>query len=122
MKFYYNGNLIRTSKNHHYTHAVINENEKALTCSATRQGCEQFIQRYINESLEGIENSKNAIKALNAGKKGYYIKYGRITYWHSFSEYGENTVEKCEEWIEHCKNRIEWIKANWKIVEIEERA
>lgn len=31
-KFYYNGKLIRTSENHHYTHAVFDGNGKLVGC------------------------------------------------------------------------------------------
>lgn len=44
MKFYYNGQLIRTSKTHHYTHACVEISEKGIRCigcSSTKQGAER---------------------------------------------------------------------------------
>ena len=48
MKFYYKGHLMRTSKNHHYTHAVIRHNEDGtitcMGCSSSKQGAEKMMQ------------------------------------------------------------------------------
>ena len=66
MRFYYNGQLVRTSKTHHYTHAILLDDGKAATCSTTRKGCEDWIARLVNESRRGIENAEAAIKALTA--------------------------------------------------------
>lgn len=119
MKFYYNGNLIRTSKTHHYAYAVM-EGNRVFNCSATREGCERFIQSYINESLGGIENCNKAIKALESGRNGYYHKFGRHEYYYKFDK--NDTIETFKEHINNCKANIEYRRNNWKIVEIEERA
>lgn len=47
MKFYYNGKLVRTSKNHHYTHAYIKHNDNGtftcLGCSSSYKGIEKMM-------------------------------------------------------------------------------
>lgn len=49
MKFYYNGNLIRTSKTHEYRYALLFVREdgtyRALRCSAERKSCVQEFDR-----------------------------------------------------------------------------
>lgn len=54
MKFYYKGKLIRTSKTHNYTHAVVREKENGEIglwgCSSTYEG---------------------AVKALNQANRAY---------------------------------------------------
>ena len=44
MKFYYNGNLIRTSKTHVYTHAVLKPDGKPFACSSSLDGAKKAIQ------------------------------------------------------------------------------
>ena len=47
MKFYYNGQLMRTSKTHHYTHAIIRHNDDesitCMGCSSSKQGAEKLM-------------------------------------------------------------------------------
>ena len=118
MKFYYEGKLIRTSKTHHYTHAIVCEGT-AIMCSATRQGCEREKQRYLSQQREIIKSYQDGIKYLRDGKKGYYVKDGRSSYYVPFDKY--DTAERYEKWIKESENRIQHITNNWKIVEIEER-
>lgn len=119
MKFYYNEKLMRTSKTHHYAYAVINVNNmKCLTCSATKKGCEDFIQQYIRESEEGINNANNAINAINHGHNYYWTSFGRKTYRSEI----DKPIEYYKNWIERNNASIKWRKENWKIVELEERA
>lgn len=120
MKFYYNDTLIRTSKTHQYTHALINSKGAAVTCSATKEGCEQFRQRYISEQQQAIANFMNAIKALNVGSKGYFVKWGRQEHFRKFE--ADDTVTHYNEQIENANKQIEYYRTNWKIVELEERA
>lgn len=125
MKFYYEGRLIRTSKTHHYTHAVINtENGKCLTCSGSRKGCEDFINRWNNESRQGIENVKAQIKALETGKNGYYCKWGREERFIRFGEIDGHrpTVDECKANADYYERLIAWRTTCWKVVEVEERA
>ena len=126
MKFYYNGQLMRTSKNHNYTHAVVIEREdgtiRCYGCHKDRKGCEAEINRQINECNRGIENANAAIKALNAGKAGYYPKYSRNkSCYVPFKECTDPTVKHYEDWIEQNKASIERIRRTWKVVELEAR-
>lgn len=125
MKFYYNGQLMRTSKNHNYTHAVIIETEKGIKlygCHKDKKGCEAEITRAINECNRGIENAQAAIKALNTGKAGYYSKYGRNrSCWVPFRECTDPTVKHYEDWIENNKASIDRVRRTWKVVELEAR-
>jgi len=120
MRFYYNGNLIRTSRTHHYTHALLNSRGRAVMCSAKRSACESFKQSAINHCLQGIENGKSAIMALEAGRGGYWRKEGRKTEWHSFSGWGMHSKAEYEEFIAEKERDIQ-IYQSWQIVEIEER-
>lgn len=123
MRFYYNGNLIRTSRTHHYTHALLNSRGGAVMCSAKRSACESFKQSAINHCLQGIENGKSAIKALEAKRGGYWRKEGRKTEWYSFSEleeWGMRPKAKYEEIIAEMEHKLQLFQS-WQIVEIEER-
>lgn len=121
MKFYYNGNLVRTSKNHIYTHAVVNTvSGKAIGCRANKENAEAIISSEIAQYERGIKNCESAIKALQSGKSGYYSKDGRRSWFCKFDP--DRTVSDYEEWIESRRNRIEEIKATWKVVELEARS
>ena len=123
MKFYYNGQLMRTSKNHNYTHAVVIEDEKGLRCYGCHKdakGCEAEINRSINECLRGIDNANEALKALAAGKDGYYAKDGRGRRW--FTKFkNTSTVEFYNNWINDNKAYIDTVRRTWKVVELEAR-
>ena len=77
MKFYYNGKLVRTSKTHAYTHAVLTPNGDTFSCSSSREGAVKALQAKINEWEQIRSNYRNAIKALEAGRPYYFSKYGR---------------------------------------------
>lgn len=48
MKYYYKGKLVRTSKTHHYTHAIIRHEENGVFtcvgCSSSEQGAEKLMR------------------------------------------------------------------------------
>lgn len=122
MKFYYDGQLIRTSKNHHYTHACVIKAKdgkwKTLGCSSTREGAEKVKNQRIISYLNGIESYEKQIKALDEGKSGYYSKgYGFIKF--SESYYKTDKESRLKE-IEHLKAEIEKVKETWLIVEVAE--
>jgi hypothetical protein len=119
MKFYYNGKLIRTSKTHEYKYAVI-ANDECLTCSATMDGAQKFINRYINERKDEIKTCENIIRAIEAGAKSFYAVYGRTTEHCKLREH--HTIADTKERIEICKKAIERMTTSWKVVEIEARA
>lgn len=122
MKFYYNGKKVRESKTHEYKYAVIatTRDDKVLTCSATKDGAQAFINRYISERESEIKTCENIIKALETGAKSFYAVYGRKTVYCKIRE--DHSVDGTKERIASCKKAIESILNNWKIVELEARA
>ena len=123
MKYYYNNQLIRTSKNHIYSHAVIVMDKDgkayAMGCRRSLAEAEAFKESEINGYLRGIENCHKAIKALQEGKEGYYSRDGRRDWYVKFSK--DLTVEYYEEIIEDREKAIKNIQNNWKVVELEAR-
>ncbi len=120
MKFYYNGKLVRTSKTHAYTHAVIDITTGGCKgCRTSKESAEAVISSEIAQYSKKNDNYKTAIKALENGKSGYYGKDGRRTYYEKFAS--EDTVEKYNRWIAVNDEYIEEIKANWKVVALEAR-
>ena len=118
MKFYYNGQLIRTSKNHEYTHAVIDiTDNQCVGCRVGEDKAEAIIRSEISQAERSIANCKSAIKALENGKSGYYSKDGRHTYYCKFNT--SNTIERYTRSIDHLNNYISRIKETWKVVELE---
>ena len=118
MKFYYDGQLIRTSKTHIYTYACIRKEENGyvcLGCSSTRAGAEKVKKDRIRE-LEGAIYSYTAkIEAIKAGKNGYYnIKHK----WISLKRHDYGTLEELESWVEGDKVILERVKNEWMIVEV----
>lgn len=120
MKFYYNGHLIRTSKNHIYTHAVIDITDcGCVGCRTGEDKAEAIIRTEISVTERSIANCEAAIKALENGKSGYYAKDGRRTYFCKFTP--SNTVEKYNRSIERLKGHIDRINKTWRVVELEAR-
>ena len=121
MKFYYNGKLIRTSKCHIYTHAVIDTaTGRCEGCRADKKNAESIISSEISRHQKGIEDCKRCINAVNQGKKG--VRFYERNGWSWFRKFEEDdTVEHFEKWIKSHDENIERIKQNWKVVELEAR-
>ena len=120
MKFYYNGQLVRTSKNHEYTHAVIDITTGACKgCRVGKDKAEAIISAEVSYLDKKFSNYTNAIKALENGKSGYYAKDGRHTYYTKFS--ADSTIEQYRQWIEWNRDYINKVKTNWQVVELEAR-
>lgn len=118
MKFYYNGQVIRTSKTHVYTHAVINTNTgECKGCRSNRKGAEQIISSEISAQKSNIEDVKAQIKALEQGKRIYRCKCGKRSYYEKIW----NSKKELEEWLAAYENRIKNVTENWKVVELEAR-
>lgn len=121
MKFYYNGILVRTSKNHEYKYALINQLEKGIiaviTCSSTYDGCQKELNRIISNKYENIENYKRILKSIESGKDYYYCKMGR----YEAKEKIRYSKEQYEHDLEVYENEVNEIKNNYKIVELEQR-
>lgn len=123
MKFYFEGQKIRESKTHHYTHALIKRTEDGVicfACSSSQKGAEKPKNDKIREHERNIANAERRIKALEAGKSGVVSKgYGFV----KFSEMWEGfrTIESNKEIIAENQRNLEKVR-EWEVVEIEERA
>ena len=120
MKFYYGDKLVRTSKNHIYTHAVIDmsDNNACLGCRASKETAEAIITTAIHAKENGIKECKTALKALEAGKKGYWVRERG----HSYPIYfKDRKADYYIDWMESCKESIKRINENWVVVELEAR-
>lgn len=120
MKFYYNGKLIRTSKNHTYTHAVISKaNGRCLGCRANRANCESIINSEIHQYERAIEDLQERIGALDLGKTYYYVTFRGRSWKEKFTE--NDTVENYLARIKEYEEYIDHVKNTWKIVELEQK-
>lgn len=121
MNFYYEGQLIRSSKNHHYAYAcVIKVGEKwhCLGCSSSKAGAERVKKDKIREYERSIDSCDRAIKAYEEGKSGYY---SRNHEWVTFKNYGMFASKEDAEYRRADLQRsLDSVKANWIIVEVEE--
>lgn len=121
-KYYYNGELVRTSKTHEYAYGAINfETGKIFGCSGTREGAQKMVNEPINRKLSEIENYERALKALKLGQRGYFCKDGRRTFYIRFSEVQTPTKEKYERLISNTRDYIVWARENLGVVELEKR-
>lgn len=121
MKYFFEGQQIRTSKTHHYTHAcIIRKDNKIICrgCSSTKAGAEKVKADELAYLDRAIESYKKAIEAFEAGKSGYVSKRNGFV---RFSEINFD-LEKWQEYLKSDREHREHIEQTWEIVEIEERA
>ena len=120
MKFYYLGKLMRTSKNHMYTHAVVDmRTGECIGCRANEENAHAIIRTELSQCERSIANCRSAIKALRDGKSGYYEKEGRRTWYNRFSP--STTEERYTTSIERIEQYMDRIKRDWCVVELEAR-
>ena len=119
MKFYYEDKLIRTSKNHVYTHALIDQRGNAITCGASRKRCEKELLRKLHEVERNLMNLENALKARATGEKRVRWFVGCTSYY--INLYELKNIDKFEEYIATDKEIIHIIMHEWKIIELEAR-
>lgn len=118
MKFYYNETLIRSSKTHVYTHAVIDvKSGRVLGCRSNEETAQSIITGAINTALEAVENSKSHLKAIENGSRSYKIKEGRRNYYLKCDADAENV----KYWLKRNEDCVDYIKENYKVVELEMR-
>lgn len=79
MKYYIDDKLVRTSKTHTYTHAVL-FGDKVKSCSGSYELAKKEMDRRIAELDESIRNSKLAIAAIEEGKNYYWTTFKRRSY------------------------------------------
>lgn len=123
MKFYYKDILVRTSETHHYTHAIIVENEQGgitrvyACCSSEALA----ISRYNSEQNDHRRERdflKELLKAREDGKDKFYFK-GNVKFTKEFAKW---TNESLKEDVAIYERIIENYYKTAKIVELEERA
>ena len=111
MRYYYNGQLIRTSKTHHYTHAVIIRKEDKVICygcSSSEKGAEKLMN-----DLQIFRSYRTWCSVMN----GTYKKKDRWS--RSIEEMREVAVKEygsLEKAVESYKEQVQ----KFEIVEIEE--
>lgn len=121
MKFYYNGQLVRTSKNHEYTHAVIDiTTGECRGCRVGADKADAIIRSEISRHEKWIAEKKKAIAAIKAGKSYYMVKDRGHSYKVTLDK-PYQTIEWYEEGVKGYSLSLERIKANWKVVELEAR-
>lgn len=122
MKFYYEGKLVRTSKTHHYTHALVNvETGKAITCSAKGpEACESYKQSYLRNVMQSITDEKTIIEAVKEGRNGVFL--GSKATYYKLRELFTTDIDKLTEFIEENRKRFDRVSENWKVVPLTERA
>lgn len=126
MKFYYNGKLMRTSKTHEYKFAIVWPNGKCASCHGTREAAEKEYRKRIAESETCIDRYKQAIKAIQNGKKSFIFKersgsYKVELYGEDFAHNDRSKAETWEKYMESANECIARLKTR-KIVELEARA
>ena len=120
MKFYYDGKLVRTSKTHEYHYGIYNKRfERMRSCHSTKELAEKELNTYINQPLNWNENTKEAIKAFQSGKKGYWSKEGHRSFFIPFEK--GLTVEALERSLKENQERHELRKNTFCVVELEVR-
>lgn len=123
MKFYYNGVLVRTSKGHNYTHAVIG-NLKAdgkyelWGCRSNREAAQQIIDSRISMIQNNIKNTQKIIEAIQNGESGWTEIWKGRRFFHKFT--ADDTVEKYQKYIAIEQERIQQAKS-LRVVELEAR-
>lgn len=118
MKYYYNGLLIRTSKNHIYTHAVIDiSTMRVIGCRGSLEKAETLLTSELNIIVRRIENYINKLKCFKAGKSKYGWKDNGKIWYETFKS--TDTEDSILEAIRHSEEYLETIKQNYKVVELE---
>ena len=122
MKFYYKDKLLRTSKTHEYTHAVVCEDEelgtlKCIGCRSTRQGAESFLNSELNGLRTSIASYREAIELVNQGQTHRWVSYTRG---YRFRE-KLDSVEEYEKWLANTQESLAYREKHWKVVALEQR-
>lgn len=105
MKYYYNGNLVRTS-DHTYTHAVIDtKTGKAIACRNGADKAEAARQDELRLSRGDIKYYQDMIKAIKNGRSHFFYKIGKMTEKTKIND--DMTIEKAEQRITEIKGWIE---------------
>ena len=124
MKFYYNNTLVRTSKTHNYTHAIITENESGIdivyACASSYELAKKRYDSEMNNAKNNLEFCKALLNAKENNKKTFMYK-GKSK---SVKEYQYEycTIENLKKNIDSDTKYINAYYHNAKIVELEAKA
>lgn len=112
MKFFYNGKLIRTSKTHKYTHAVM-LGDRLISCASSYDLAVKSYNSYVGTYKRNQVNYRRAMSALSNGKDYYVNVDGK--------KVSKDCMYSYEEYTKFL-NHSDYVVENTKIVELEERA
>lgn len=80
MEFYLDGRLVRTSKTHIYTCALVAESGSVLSCHGSLEQALKAKNQLLAKIRQNRENAEAAIRAIDAGQTTYWCRYGRETW------------------------------------------
>lgn len=80
MKFYLDDKLVRTSKTHVYTCALVTESGSVLSCHGSFEQALKAKNQLLAKIRQNRENVEAAIRAIDAGQTTYWCRYGRDTW------------------------------------------
>lgn len=109
MKFYYNGNLVRTSKTHEYKFALLNtETGKAYACSKDMKGMDRALSE-VSQTYNLYLSVKNGTyrRKDRWARTAEQLEAGAVKYWGSL----DNALTELKQDVD-----------KYKIVELEARA
>lgn len=106
MKFYYKDKLIRTSKTHNYTHAVLTANEKLLACASSYELAVKAIATNTGSERSNLDYYKTELNALNKGLKQFTTRSRYGCYKHEV----KHTKDELNRIIESYENYLKGIK------------
>lgn len=113
MKYYYNGQLIRTSKTRTYTHAVL-YNGKCRACSGSYELARKALAQCQSYTTEAIRDSKDAIAAIERGSSHYRPRRRGGSFLVRVTTTKEGYLARIAD--------LEKYLEGWEIVELEARA
>ena len=109
MKYYYKDKLIRTSKTHNYTHAVMTAKDKLIACASSYELAEKSLISNSRFERSNLKYYMAQLKAINNGAEKFFFE----------DRYCKVNGDK-----ETCENSIQWYTNYLKglhIVELEAR-
>lgn len=114
-EYYYNGKLIRTSKTHNYTHAVLRfskdgEKFRVVACASSKELAERRMMTEMSNTKHNMKAMEERIRLMKMGRK--------VPKWYDDDL---NTLDGCIKYVEDCKVAIENYYANARVVELEKK-
>lgn len=122
-RYYYNGNLLRTSA-HDYKFACINkESGKAWSVNSTRALAEKTKNDKIRELQNNIDVLRKDIEDIKNGITHRWVKVNGRSFKREYANdwYYGNSIEKRQEEIDSYIENLRYCEENLIIVEVEKR-